>query len=118
APHKVLKCQYDRSCRELENPVHRASYRHSNMPDFFIPCRYHQNCKDKSSKHRQLYSHGEQVPIPGDASSGKSSEQPSASKQKQNYQHDSKSMIPCRHGRQCREKNDQHHASQYSHPSS
>jgi hypothetical protein len=64
APHKVPKCQYDDKCRQLEDPVHRASYRHSKMADFLIPCRYQQNCHTESSKHRQMYSHGEKVPVP------------------------------------------------------
>ncbi|CAF3923229.1 unnamed protein product [Rotaria sp. Silwood1] len=69
APHKVPKCQYDGGCRALEDPVHRASYRHSNMADFFIPCQHQRECWDKSPKHRQMYSHGEQVPVPDNPSS-------------------------------------------------
>ncbi|CAF3842799.1 unnamed protein product [Rotaria sp. Silwood1] len=69
APHKVPKCRYDGGCRALEDPVHRASYRHSNMADFFIPCRYQRECWDKSPKHRQMYSHGEQVRVPDNPSS-------------------------------------------------
>jgi hypothetical protein len=68
-PHKISKCKFDRSCSQLEDPVHRGSYRHSKMPDFFIPCRHQQSCYDKSPKHRQLYSHGEQVPVPDGVSS-------------------------------------------------
>jgi hypothetical protein len=28
----------------------------------------------------------------------------------------SRERIPCRHGRDCRDKNDTHHCSKYSHP--
>jgi uncharacterized protein (TIGR02452 family) len=69
APHKVSNCRYDLDCRQLEDPVHRASYRHSNMADFFIPCHFQKECRDKSSKHRKMYSHGEQVPVPDNSSS-------------------------------------------------
>ena len=60
-PHKVSMCTYDKSCKQLDDPYHRASRRHTDIPDFLLPCRYQEKCQDKSSKHRTRYSHGEQV---------------------------------------------------------
>jgi hypothetical protein len=69
APHKVPNCRYDPNCRQLEDPVHRASYRHSKMADFLIPCRHQKECWNQSSEHRKMYSHGERVPVPDNSSS-------------------------------------------------
>jgi hypothetical protein len=58
-PHRVPICRYDKHCRDLGNPVHRALYRHSDLPDFLFPCRDQKNCKNTSTQHRIQYSHGE-----------------------------------------------------------
>jgi hypothetical protein len=57
----VSMCKHDKSCKQLDDPLHRAAYRHTDLPDFLIPCRDKAVCRDKSSKHRIKYSHGEQV---------------------------------------------------------
>jgi hypothetical protein len=59
--HQVSQCIAGRTCKDLCNPIHRAQYRHSGWPDFLIPCRNQQNCRDHSDKHRIKYSHGERV---------------------------------------------------------
>ncbi|CAF3116028.1 unnamed protein product, partial [Rotaria sp. Silwood2] len=45
----------------LCDPFHRAQYRHTDLPDFLIPCRDQENCQDRSDEHRIKYSHGERV---------------------------------------------------------
>ena len=59
--HSSPLCTYDKDCKKLTDPFHRAKYRHTNLPDFLIPCRHHTKCHDKSNEHRIKYSHGEQV---------------------------------------------------------
>ena len=61
-PNPIPQCQWDRNCSELTNPLHRAEFRHTNFPDFLIPCRNHPNCTNKSNEHRIKYSHGETIP--------------------------------------------------------
>jgi hypothetical protein len=60
--HKVPKCTQDRDCSEKTNPVHRAQYRHTGLPDYLFPCRHQENCYDKSNEHRQKFFHGEEIP--------------------------------------------------------
>jgi uncharacterized protein (TIGR02452 family) len=60
--HNVSRCSDDKDCRERTNPVHRAKYRHTGLPDYLLPCRYQDNCYDKSSEHRLKYFHGEELP--------------------------------------------------------
>jgi len=62
-PHLVPLCSYDKNCRDLVIPIHRAQYRHSNLPDFLYPCQYQRNCKNKTTEHRIKYSHGEKIPL-------------------------------------------------------
>ncbi|CAF3537174.1 unnamed protein product [Rotaria sp. Silwood1] len=59
--HTAAKCRDDEACNKLDDPFHRASYRHTGRPDFLIPCRLQKECSDKSSFHRKKYSHGEEV---------------------------------------------------------
>ncbi|CAF3925214.1 unnamed protein product [Adineta steineri] len=61
--HNALKCAQDRNCLEKHDPIHRATYRHTNLPDYLIPCRKQTNCPDQSSKHRIKYFHGENLPL-------------------------------------------------------
>lgn len=60
-PHTVPKCRNDEKCDQLDDPFHRAAYRHTARPDFLSPCRRQKECPDKSSIHRKKYSHGEEV---------------------------------------------------------
>jgi hypothetical protein len=60
-PHPVPTCKDDRRCSKLDDPFHRASYRHTGWPDFLIPCYQQGKCKNKSNSHRKLYYHGEPV---------------------------------------------------------
>ncbi|UJR11378.1 hypothetical protein I4U23_015558 [Adineta vaga] len=59
--HDVSKCRDDEACNQLDDPLHRASYRHTGRPDFLITCRRQKECTDTSSYHRKKYSHGEEV---------------------------------------------------------
>ncbi|CAF3516153.1 unnamed protein product [Adineta steineri] len=93
-PHQVPNCQYDDKCDKLIDPIHRASYRHTGWPDFLIPCRFKQECHDRSGKHRIRYSHGELV-----------------------YNISEKPTIPCKWGSICRELGNQQHCEEYSHSS-
>ncbi|CAF1043805.1 unnamed protein product [Rotaria sordida] len=61
--HNVLKCANDKNCSNKSDPVHRANYRHTNLPDYLIPCRRQSNCPDRSLKHREKYFHGETLPL-------------------------------------------------------
>ncbi|CAF1403115.1 unnamed protein product [Rotaria sp. Silwood1] len=60
--HNVSICSEDENCSQLIDPVHRAQYRHSNLPDYLIPCRYQDNCYEKSPNHRKKCFHGESLP--------------------------------------------------------
>ncbi|CAF1007420.1 unnamed protein product, partial [Didymodactylos carnosus] len=62
-PHAADQCSSNRSCKRLDDPVHRTKYRHSGMPDFLIPCRDQQSCQINSFEHRVKYSHGEDIEI-------------------------------------------------------
>lgn len=64
-PHVVPMCSDDKKCTKLGDPVHRAKYRHTNLPDYLIPCRFRDKCKAKSNAdHRAKYFHGEKVSLP------------------------------------------------------
>ena len=41
---------------------HRAQYRHTNLPDCLIPCRFEEKCQLISKKDHQIkYFHGEKI---------------------------------------------------------
>ncbi|CAF2765048.1 unnamed protein product [Rotaria sp. Silwood2] len=61
--HKVPKCSDDENCQERTDPVHRARYRHTGLPDYLVPCHYQSQCRTKTSEHRMKYFHGENVGI-------------------------------------------------------
>ena len=63
-PHLVPTCDQDNKCSQLGNPLHRAQFRHSKLPDYLVPCRYQQTCKSKTADHKIKYSHGETIPLP------------------------------------------------------
>ena len=62
-PRSIPLCLYDKNCRDRAVPIHRAQYRHTDLPDFLYPCQYQRNCSNKTIKHRMKYSHGEQIPL-------------------------------------------------------
>ncbi|CAF0958663.1 unnamed protein product [Rotaria sordida] len=64
--HKVEQCSLKSSCQKLDDPVHRAKYRHPGYPDFLIPCLDGLNCRNKTSDHQTKYSHGQPVEIARD----------------------------------------------------
>ncbi|CAF1334672.1 unnamed protein product [Adineta ricciae] len=105
-PHRVPTCQYDEKCKDLADPFHRASYRHTGYPDYLLPCRHQQKCEDTSDKHRIKYSHGEQVFVTKEASVSHESSDSC----------DDEDLIPCKWGTKCRDIGDERHCSKYSHP--
>ena len=144
--HGHSKCSFDKTCKELCDPIHRAQYSHTGLPFFLIPCRHQKDCKDKSEAHRKRYSHGEDGldAIAKEASKGKleyflfkicshinflytaGAIVVSQNEQKPKNQDSSPAQpgaeqrinqIPCKWGAQCHDKNPQHRA-KYSHPSS
>ncbi|CAF1026916.1 unnamed protein product [Adineta steineri] len=110
-PHQVPNCQYDDKCDKLIDPIHRASYRHTDWPDFLVPCRFRQECRDKSDKHRIKYSHGEQV-IKNTRLAGVQDDM--------KFQHN-QSLVkkdqrtPCKWGLGCRDRGNREHYEKYSH---
>jgi uncharacterized protein (TIGR02452 family) len=78
--HAVSMCQYDKKCRQLNEPIHRARYRHSDYPDYLVPCRYQAKCANTSFEHRIKYSHGETIPLPVSTGIGKYSKKVKGSK--------------------------------------
>ncbi|CAF0937598.1 unnamed protein product [Rotaria sordida] len=125
-PHPVEKCLHDTFCKRLDDPFHRATYRHTNLPDFLIPCRDQRTCQIRSTEHRIKYSHGENVeristvatidkPRMLSQASSVSSE---SYAEKQHNRHENRDeQIPCRYGSKCRDQNNSGHCSRYSHPS-
>ncbi|CAF1327794.1 unnamed protein product [Rotaria sordida] len=105
--HQVPRCNFDRNCKDLCNPIHRGQYRHTGWPDFLIPCRDQEKCRDQSDQHRIKYSHGERVMELIKASSSQQQQQPS---------HDRNQRIPCKWGSNCRDISNSKHCDQYSHP--
>ncbi|CAF1301588.1 unnamed protein product [Rotaria sordida] len=59
--HDVSQCEYDMNCSNLTDPTHRFSYRHTGLPDYLIPCRNQQECRNLTSEHRKKYFHGEKI---------------------------------------------------------
>jgi hypothetical protein len=116
----LCHCSMGKLCEKLDDPLHRAKYRHTDMPDLLIPCRYQQQCHDKSYEHRSKFSHGEYVELsPKDAYP----KRPSPIPPHDQYHHERKldhkqksEQLPCRDGLQCRKTHDAHHCSKYSHP--
>jgi uncharacterized protein (TIGR02452 family) len=60
--HDVPQCSDDQDCSKKDNPIHRAQFRHTKLPDYLLPCRYQKECRDKSANHRTKYFHGETLP--------------------------------------------------------
>ncbi|CAF2891665.1 unnamed protein product [Rotaria sp. Silwood2] len=58
---RVHMCHLDDKCQSLCDPIHRALFRHTNLPYFLIPCQFQGNCTNESDQHHIKYSHGERV---------------------------------------------------------
>lgn len=95
----VSDCKYHPNCTKLVDPVHRSKFRHTPLPYFLIPCRDKSSCKNKTTKHRKKYSHGEKV------------DEPIGSDENSNLNQ----IIPCRWGSECRYKDDKEHCKRYTH---
>jgi hypothetical protein len=64
--HDVPKCQQDVKCKQVIDPVHRYSYRHTDLSDLLYPCRDQQRCLNTTFEHRKKYFHGERINLPVD----------------------------------------------------
>ncbi|CAF1005405.1 unnamed protein product [Rotaria sordida] len=112
-PHLIHKrldismCLEDRSCSERSNPVHRAKYRHSGLPDYLLPCRFQETCYDKTPDHRMKYFHGEKIPLIKKISTSASLRAAVALKVK---------LTPCKFGNECRSMKNPEHTARFSHP--
>ncbi|CAF1254057.1 unnamed protein product [Adineta steineri] len=120
-PHRVEQCSSKNSCQKLNDPIHRAKYRHNGYPDFLVPCRHERKCQDTTFHHRIKYSHGENE----DIKKGAKDVVPDnlASKSTLPYQAAASSDVKtddqqtsCRYGSDCRYQDDSQHCSKYSHP--
>ena len=102
-PHRVSMCKKDKKCDQLTDPFHRAEYRHTDLPDFLLPCRYQAACYEHSAEHRVTYSHGEQVYKTNTLSATTDRASPLA-------------RTPCKWGSKCRDIGNNQHRREYSHP--
>lgn len=137
-PHLVSMCKNDTKCNQLTDPFHRAEYRHTDLPDFLVPCRYQEKCYEKSPEHRVAYSHGERVyknkestsslPLQTPCKWGSRCRDIRDDEHRKKYSHpatdqlssddsraDDRHLCPCRYGAACHDYR-AHHRSQYSHP--
>ncbi|CAF4245688.1 unnamed protein product [Rotaria sp. Silwood2] len=112
-PHQVPRCNSDRICKDLCNPIHRAEYRHTGWPDFLIPCRDQEKCRNRSDQHRIKYSHGERVIETISTIELQASSDSEQSLQRQD--HNLNERKPCKWGLKCRDILDSQHCNQYSH---
>jgi hypothetical protein len=56
--HNAIPCKYSgEQCNKLTDPEHRRAYRHEDLPDFLMPCRYKDQCRDRSMDHLQKFEH-------------------------------------------------------------
>ncbi|CAF1025353.1 unnamed protein product [Rotaria sordida] len=120
-PRKVEQCSLKSSCQKLDDPVHRAMYRHPGYPDFLIPCPDGLNCRNKTSDHQTKYSHGQPVETARDKihdTPHKASSKPHTEYEEKKSPHEGRNdqRTVCRYGSNCRDQNDSHHYSKYSHP--
>ncbi|CAF0966811.1 unnamed protein product [Adineta ricciae] len=97
-PHRVPQCSDDKDCSNRTNPLHRAQFRHTGLPDFLIPCRNEDNCYGKTTEHLIKYFHGEEIPP-----------------FKKNKVTGGRHLTPCRYGAKCRLTEDPQHTAKYSH---
>ncbi|CAF3772226.1 unnamed protein product [Rotaria sp. Silwood1] len=129
--HDIPMCLEDRSCSQRSNPVHRAEYRHTGLPDYLIPCRFQETCFDKAADHRMKFFHGEEIPLIKsefvlvsyiylfvdkyqffiylEISTSASLRAAYPSKAK---------LTPCKYGNECRSMKNLEHTARFSHPSS
>ena len=53
-----MPCKYgSENCTKLTDSEHRRTYRHEGLPDFLVPCKYKEQCKDRSTEHLTKYRH-------------------------------------------------------------
>ncbi|CAF1372386.1 unnamed protein product [Rotaria sordida] len=99
-------CSDDQACSKRSDPVHRAEYRHTGLPDYLIPCHFQDACYDKKPDHPIRFFHGEEIPsIKKHSTLGSDN----ARKRK---------LTPCMYGNECRFMKNPQHTATYSHPSS
>ncbi|CAF2714671.1 unnamed protein product [Rotaria sp. Silwood2] len=109
-PHRVLMCKHDKKCTQLDDAFHRAAYRHTDLPDFLVPCRDQRTCHDTSKTHRIKFSHGEDVyPKTSIAKQESHTDSPAARQGKKD------GRASCQWGSKCRDITNAQHRAEYSH---
>lgn len=54
ARYQTIQCRYgSENCNRITDPEHR----HDGLPDFLIPCRFKEQCRDHSIEHLKKYEH-------------------------------------------------------------
>ena len=100
--HQVPLCEHGSDhCTQLTNPEHRRNYRHEGLPDFLIPCRFRDQCRDRSNEHLKKFEHPARFYQSGLTNS---------STQRTSVQQ------ACRYGSECRHQTDSNHCSRFTHP--
>ena len=57
-PHQVMPCKHgSENCTKLTDAEHRRTYRHEGLPDFLMPCKDKEQCRDQSTEHLTKYRH-------------------------------------------------------------
>ncbi|CAF3383056.1 unnamed protein product [Rotaria socialis] len=107
--HQVSKCKYDKSCNKLDDPFHRAEYRHTELPDFLVPCRDQCACVNNTNKHRIKYSHGEKV------YRTKTTPEKERASSAPKREHGSNALSRCQWGSKCWNIGDRKHCEQFAH---
>lgn len=120
--HNSPTCLEDNLCSRLSDPLHRAQYRHTGLPDYLIPCDFQELCYDKDQKHRTRFFHGEEIPSIKSMFSFFSYVHFFINKYQFliDIEHCTPrpKLIPCRFGSGCRNIKDPQHTARFSHPSS
>ncbi len=57
-PHDATPCKYgSEHCNKITDPEHRQNYRHEGLSDFLLPCKYKDQCRDRSTEHLKNFGH-------------------------------------------------------------
>ncbi|CAF1295189.1 unnamed protein product [Adineta steineri] len=109
APHQAILCKYgNENCTKLTNPEHRSLYRHEGLPDYLLPCRHQDQCRDRSVEHLKKYKHPSNF-------YENTSNLKSNTTSNNNNQFEFNQQA-CRYGSTCRNQSDSNHCKRFSHP--
>ncbi|CAF1094342.1 unnamed protein product [Adineta ricciae] len=110
-PHQVPLCKFGPDdCSKLTDVEHRHSYRHEGLPDFLIPCRFKDRCRDRSTEHAHTFAHPS-----GSYHETQSFRTTNNSRDNSNGRF-AFNQTPCKYGDECYKQSDPEHCSRYSHP--